>query len=292
MIELLSALRRRWPLTVVAAILVIAGAFGAWSRSSPTYSYSSTVLLLPPPITSHVPSGTVDYTGGNPLFYVGTLNQTRDILVGQLTSKDLQHKMDRSNPGVSFTAASDILNSSPVVVLTTKGYTDASARAAIQTLTGSVATVLSDLQAKLGVKDSAMITSQTLEIDQTSTMSNKPRIRSTILALGGLGLMCLVAIGLIDKALVSRRSRRPAPTGGSPETATAESSEGPQAAHVVEGREGASGPPAGAEAHLEPIPLNLRRAKGGEPPRSGDADAGDGVAEEPPTLRSRAAARR
>lgn len=257
MIELLAILRRRWPLTVIAMLLVAAATVGAWTKSSPTYTYTSTILLLPPDTTTSKPAdpGTVDFTKGNPLFYVAALNQTRDILIGQLTSKDTRESAAEKYPGVSYTAAGDVLGSSPVVVIATTGVSDATTRAAIHGISDSASAVLTSLQQRLGIKSDAMIRSQGLSTDQRPTVSNKSRIRRSVMVVGGVGGLAVTAIALLDVLLRGRRKRRNRSATAAEVAATRPADD------AAQGDEAAQRPAARRDPADGPIPLVRRNSE-------------------------------
>ena len=118
MSDITSAVRRRWVLAVVCLALILLATVAAVQRSGPTYQSHATVLLVPPHIPRSQPTSGPDYTQGNPLFYLGALEQTRDVLIGSLTSRRTQAEVVRRFPGSSYDVAPDLLNSAAVVELT------------------------------------------------------------------------------------------------------------------------------------------------------------------------------
>lgn len=206
--EILGAIRRRWILGALGLVVSIAAMVGAMSTVGPTYAYGGTILLLPPAISTHLPPGTVDYTRGNPLFYLGALSQSRDILISQLDSKQVQQEMGHRFPGVAYSASSDILNSGPVVVLTTSGSSSQLAKSAIDYLAQATPRTLATLQERLGINTDARIRSEALTTDDTPTVSHKAALRRAIFAGGAVAALCLLSIMLLDNLLLRRRSER------------------------------------------------------------------------------------
>src|SRR3954469_22555225 len=136
--DIVGALRRRWILGVICFILVAAAVVLNLQRSLPSYSYSSTSLLLPPKVSRVIDPSSPDFTHGNPLFFLSSLDQTRDILIGSMNSKDTREQFAKKFPGASYTVTPDVLGSGPVLVVTTKATTDAQSSAAIAGLTTTV----------------------------------------------------------------------------------------------------------------------------------------------------------
>jgi hypothetical protein len=214
--DIVGALRRRWILSLMCLAVVMAVSLLAAQRAAPTYKYSSTLLLLPPSVSRVVDPSVPDYTHGNPLFYLSSLDQTRDILIGSMTSSDTQRRVAEQFTGATFTAAPDILGSGPVIVVTVEASSDRVASDAITGLTKLVPIRLASLQAHLGVERSAAITARPLTTDREPTVSHKKQIRSVILTAGGLGLLCLFLIGFVDSLAEGRASRRDRPSQSRP----------------------------------------------------------------------------
>ncbi|WP_141014141.1 Wzz/FepE/Etk N-terminal domain-containing protein [Nocardioides sambongensis] len=199
--------RRRW-FALAAIVLTVAGAVALGLRASPSYSYSSTVLLLPPELSRVQEPDTVDYTKGNPLFYLGSLTQSRDILINGLSARDIQSDLAKAYPTTAFAIEPDILSSTPVVVITATSSSDAEASAAAAQLTAMVPTELAQLQAGLGVEEDAQITSHDVLEDTTPEVSHKGQIRQALVGGAGLALLLMLAIGAIDGLLRARAARR------------------------------------------------------------------------------------
>lgn len=217
--SILAALRRRKVLTVLGLLLTFAAAYLGASRTGSSYSYTSSSLLLPPAISAHVPLGTVDYTRGNPLFFLSNLNQSRDILIGALTAENRVAAVTRRFPGVQYTVEPDVLGSSPVVVITTTGTSESATLRATHYLNDQLPAVLTQLQVGLGIQRDALITVHSLTQDQAPSVSHKGQVRQGITAAGGMGLLTMFGIALIDGMAMSRRKepRQGPPPGPSQE---------------------------------------------------------------------------
>lgn len=205
--DLFDAVRRRWLVAVVGCLLVL-GAVGWVVRATPaTYTYTSSVILLPPEISRVVDPNEPDYTRSNPLFFLGTLGQARDILVGSLNSNDSAKEVERRYPGVKFTAKPDALSTGPIVVISVEGSSKQTANGALDSLTGGIDERLGQIQDELDIQPKAQISVHVLTRDSQPQVSHKDAIRSGIVVGGGLGLLLLFGIGVLD-ALKGRRSGR------------------------------------------------------------------------------------
>ena len=217
-----SVLRRRWVAAVVALLAVVAAAGVVVQRTPAVWSYSSTVLLLPPEVSRVANEDGPDYTRGNPLFYLGSVTETRDILVGVMMAKDAAEEVAEEFPGITYSATPDVLGSAPVVVLTVQGSDRVVAGEAVTAITDSVPRHLNEIQGGLEIKKGARITAYTLTRQASPTASHKDRIRAGVMVGGALGLLALFAIGAGDALLQSRRRTRP---GTSTEEVAVEESE-------------------------------------------------------------------
>lgn len=211
----IGVLWRRRVLTLLALVLAVGSGVAYAVHTGPSYSYSSTVLLLPPDTARKQAEGHVDYTAGNPLFYLGSLEQARDILVSSMSSNDTQEVLLRQFPGATFTVSGDALSSSPVVVVSTTSKDRTAAGGLVRAVTARVPGVLAGIQTQLRIDAGSRITSDVLVTDTRPAVSHKGQIRRAIMATGGLGLVLLFLIGALDAWLRGRGRREPvaAPTG-------------------------------------------------------------------------------
>lgn len=205
--DLFGALRRLWVLSVVVALLVVAAVVLVVRATPPTYEYTASVLLLPPEI-SRVSNEETDYTRANPLFYLGSLTQARDILIGEMSAKDVREQMEDDFPDTDYAVTPDVLSSGPVVVVKVESTDEDEGSRALDELTDSVPDRLQELQRGLGVKNDAMIQSHPLTRDTTPTVRQTTRLRQGIMAGGALTLVGLFLIGLVDALRRPRRGGR------------------------------------------------------------------------------------
>lgn len=257
--SLMAALWRRKLLTLLAALLAVGVGYGVAMQGGPTYSYSATTLLLPPGPARAVAPNAVDYTAGNPLFYLGNLGQARDILIGAMTSKDVEEEISDKYPGMTYSVGADVLNSAPVVILNATGPDEEASKALVADLVQQLPSVLASVQEGVGVDAAAQITSYPLTADADPEISHKAQLRSAIVAVGAAAVALAFLIGAIDglvrspaiDGLVrSRKTRRlgprqakarrePAVAAQTPETLEWPAAMGPQPAphphHATEG---------------------------------------------------------
>ena len=206
--DIFGALRRQWILALLCLVLALSATLLTVQRSKPTYSYSSTLLLLPPKVSRVTDPSTPDYTHGNPLFFLNSLDQTRDILIGSMTSGETQEEVADRFGAVTYTVTPDILGSGPVIVVTAEATSDAAAAAAREELVKLVPDRLTKLQSQVGVETSAMITATAITDDATPAISHKAQVRSAITTFGALVVLALFFIGIVDALRVARSNRR------------------------------------------------------------------------------------
>lgn len=202
---IVDVLRRRW-LAATVGLLLVAAAVGLAVRATPpTYSYSSSVLLLPPEVSRAIGSDRLDFTQGNPLFYLGSLGQAKDILIASLSSRQTSDAVLAEFPKVTYEAASDVFNTGPIIVITTDSSSEAEAEAALSLLTNQVDQNLVGLQEDLDIKPQALISSHVLTRDSTPEVSYTGSIRAGVVVGGGLMLVLLFLLSLLDSLLLRRK---------------------------------------------------------------------------------------
>jgi len=278
MSDITSAVRRRWVLALVCLALILAATVAAVQRSGPTYQSHATVLLVPPHISSSQPTSGPDYTQGNPLFYLGALEQTRDVLIGSLTSRRTQAELGSKFPGSTYGVAPDLLNSAAVLELTVGSNSAAETTALLEALTQEAPQSLALVQDGLRVPGNARITSQVLAKDASPTVSHKGQIRLGIEVAAALALLSLFLIAGIDSILRTRRRRHDDAVGDDPEGGEmVEPDEMSDEEHVSEVRPGVAEAPAAPSA-AEPTTPSVVRPD--EPDPAASPTAPEGPAEE------------
>lgn len=221
--EFWSALRRRWYLVLVAVLVAAGASVLAVYLVGPTYKAQSAVLMLPPGTT--VQQATPGSADGNPYLSLGSVSQARDVVVRALTASTTHEELCRttgsadyqtmlagmckSDPTVTYAATPDFTSSAPMVLITIEADTPRNAIVALQAVSDLVPGTLLRLQEDLNLRPRALITSTPVVMDETPKPAHKAQIRASIAAgAAALGLS-LLAIGLVDGLLLSRRPRSP-----------------------------------------------------------------------------------
>lgn len=282
--DLFGAIRRLWILSLLLAVLVGAAVFMVMRSTPPTYEYSASMLLLPPDIKRAELEGEQGYTRANPLFYLGSLTQTRDILIGAMSAKDVREAIEEKYPDTTYTTSDDALSSGPVLVLDVQSTDERQGSEALDSLAAAVPDELRKLQKGVGVKKDAMIQAHALTRDETPTVSQTARVRQGIMAGAALTVVGLFLIGLLDALRAQRRARaaRAAAAAGDTAPAAAEPAtddEEPQAAPAAAAH---ASPPEDESAADEPADVEPAYAeRAAEPGTAGRQapDAGQGSAD-------------
>ncbi|MFG2988607.1 hypothetical protein ACGFZK_04755 [Streptomyces sp. NPDC048257] len=201
--ELIRALRRRWYVLVVAAVLTAAGAVQVLH---PTQTYLSTaIVVLKPPVTDNQPNQLANLQP--PLAAVSyAAVQQLDSPAGtqELRAAGVHgtYRMIPRNSGTSVTPRYLI----PSLQIQAEQDDAAAADTAVRKIIEIYTKHLTDLQTQQGVPDSARM-SVTLLVPPTAAVQtgNKSRGLAGAALLGGLGA---VVAALWTDRLLTRRSRR------------------------------------------------------------------------------------
>lgn len=208
--EVLHALRRLWYLVLCGAILAGGGAYYAWAHTEPRYTSEASVLLLPPASTTA--RAAPDGSNGNPLLYLGGLNQARDVLISAMAGPSEQEKFDALFPGTSYGVAVDPLSSGPIVVVSTDSATAAGASRGIEHLLQELTARFDEVQKELSVPDQSVIHTTQLTPPTTPEADAKPQLRAAVLAGAGILVVALLLVAVIDGLIrYARRTRRSRP---------------------------------------------------------------------------------
>lgn len=200
--DFFAALRRRWILAVVAVIISALAGAGTVIAVGPKYEAAATVLLIPPRTTTVV--GESDYTQGNPLLYLGGLNQTRDVLALRLLDDTVQRAVQEKYPLSEIEVAPEKSSSGPVLHISSTATSPENALGATALVRDRAAETLSALQADLKITTSARVTLIPLTANTEADVVRKGQIRAGVLAAFGVLIVMLLAIGLTDGLLRSR----------------------------------------------------------------------------------------
>ncbi|MBK4348511.1 hypothetical protein [Lacisediminihabitans changchengi] len=198
--DLLRSLVRRWYLLVAGLIITGVAAVGLFSVLPVSYHSSASMVLLPPK--------TATGDDGNPFLQLGGLNQAVDVLTRTLTSDSESRRILKANPGATFTVAPDGTTSGPIFIATSTAPTAAKATAMTDTIVATVPVALAQIQDGLSVQPESQIDVLVISQDAKPTLDSKIRLQASagIIALGVA--LTVVATGLIDGLLRSRRRLR------------------------------------------------------------------------------------
>ncbi|MER6447572.1 hypothetical protein [Streptomyces venezuelae] len=201
--ELIRALRRRWYVLIVAAVLAAAGAVQVLH---PTQTYLSTaIVVLKPPVTDNQPNQLANLQP--PLAavsYAAVQQLASPEGAGELRAAGVRgtYRLIPRNSGTSVTPRFLIPSLQIQAEQAEPGAADAAVRKIIEIYTKH----LTDMQTQQGVPDSARM-SVTLLVPPTSAVQtgNKSRGLAGAALLGGVGG---VVAALWTDRLLTRRSRR------------------------------------------------------------------------------------
>lgn len=216
--DLWSALARRWYLLLLAIAVAIGGAVGVASVVGPTYETQAAVLILPPGSTGSGSSQTV----GNPFLSLAGVSQVRDVVIRTMMSKtfleqlcsssgdaayeQMTGQLCRQSPaGITFEATPDFTSGAPMILVTVSSESPTTGGTALVAITDRVPGILSELQADLGLRPKALISSTPVVMDLQPDVVHKQQIRAGLLAGVGLFGFCLLGIALLDGALHKKR---------------------------------------------------------------------------------------
>lgn len=216
------ALRRRWYLVLVAVVVAVGACYGVVTAVGPTYETKGAVLILPPGAMSSDPSSTV----GNPFLSLSGVSQARDVVIRTMMSKTFMEELCESSgdsehsamvqalcqpdPSLSFVATPDFTSSAPMIIITVEADSPANGGAALKAIAGRIPSILDDLQADLGLRKKALISSAPIVMDYQPDVVHKDQIRAGIVAgVGALGVGLLI-VGLADGLVLRRRKARSA----------------------------------------------------------------------------------
>ncbi len=198
--DVMSALLRRWYLTLVAVVLAVASVAFVISEVGPTFQTKGSVFLVPPvdPENPHA----------NRLLGLGGLGQARDVLVRALDSDTLHADLTRRYPGTEYEVTADFTTSAPVVLFTVEATTPESATALRQELVNRVAPTLESIQDELNIRPASRLVAVTINAGDEPQTLQKQRIRIVLAVLAGVVAVSLTFLILVDRLLLRRRRRR------------------------------------------------------------------------------------
>lgn len=218
--ELWAALRRRWYLVIVVLLLSVGGGFGVAKMVGPTYETQGAVLVLPPGSSGNGSAQTV----GNPFLSLAGVSQVRDVVIRTMMSKTFHEELcsttgdaeyeqmtsqmcQQSPAGITFEATPDFTSGAPLILVTVDSKSPTTGAVALKAVVDRVPGILSELQADLGLRPKALVTSTEVVMDFQPDVVHKKQIRAALLAGAGILGLGLLAVGLLDSMLIRRHTR-------------------------------------------------------------------------------------
>ncbi|MGO4957026.1 hypothetical protein ACTQ49_07100 [Luteococcus sp. Sow4_B9] len=203
-----STLARWWYLSLATLLLAIGAGFGLYKSTGPSYTAESTVLLLPPKaVLLDAQRDKTNYAPDNPLLYLSSLTDARDVLIRNLDGADAAKELDTKAPGADLTVKGDITSGSPLILVTSDAATEEAALKGTKAVNEMVPAILAKMQDDIDIKPLQRINSITVTSDSEATPDNKNQIVMAIAGFGGTLALGLAAIALLDQAR-TRRQRK------------------------------------------------------------------------------------
>ncbi|MEL4357766.1 MULTISPECIES: hypothetical protein [unclassified Luteococcus] len=200
-----TTLARWWYLALATLLLAIAAGVGMYKQVGPSYTANSSVLLLPPKaVLLDAQQDRRNYAPNNPLLYLASLGDARDVLVRHLSSTEVSKQLEAKAPGAKITVEGDATSGSPLILVESQGASAADALAGMKALDAMVPGTLKTLQDEMKIADLQRITSLNVTEDTEPEKDVKTQLLATVAGATVVGMLGLSLIALLDQ----RRTRR------------------------------------------------------------------------------------
>jgi len=201
---LTRTLLRRWPYTLLLALVCGVVCFGVAKVVPPSYSATASVVIIPPPATTD--------PNGNRYLLLSGINPARDILMRSITSDQTKQAIVEGTDGGEYTVEADFTTSAPLIMVTTEAPTAKGAATLLSRVLDRLPTTLDAMQDQLKVERGARLTVQELSRSADVERVGKSQMRA-VLAAGGLtAILGVLLIGVIDGLILRRNpSHKPPP---------------------------------------------------------------------------------
>lgn len=200
-----TTLARWWYLALATLLLAIGAGLGMYKATGPTYTANSTVLLLPPQaVLIEAQADKKNYAPNNPLLYLSSLTDARDVLVRHLSSTDVTDELAKKAPDATLTVTGDLTSGSPLILVKSEGPTEKAALDGMKAVDDMVPGTLKSLQDEMKIADLQRINSLEVTEDTKATPESKKQIMSGAVGFAGVTLLGLATIAVLDQ----RRNRR------------------------------------------------------------------------------------
>lgn len=214
--DLFGALRRWWYLAVVVLLLAVGAGVGLSKVRGPSYVAVTSMVLVPPQSTVSGAATASAYAPSNPLLYLGSLSQSRDIILEALNSSEVADRLADRFPTADMAATPAVASSGPIVVLTVTARSSDEALAAMTYAGQQVPVVLDEIQNRLKVDAKSRVTAFALTADTKAAASHKSQLQLSILGGVGVAVVGLFLIAVWDHLIRTRSRNRTAAEPGSP----------------------------------------------------------------------------
>jgi len=204
--DVLSALIRRWYLTLAGLVATVGLIFLIPVVVPVTYEAKALMVLLPP--------RNLENTGGNPYLALGGLDSVVGVVSRSLVTQDSVAKVHAVSPGVTYDVGPDDTISGPVMMVVVAADTERGAIDAVDSIVKLAPTKVAQLQRTSSVQKSSYITVDLVTQDTEATALRKSQIRAIVAGVvGGLGAT-VVMVAWLDGVLRRRKERRGSAPGG------------------------------------------------------------------------------
>lgn len=195
-----QVLRRRWPI-VTAGLIATVGLLFATTRLVPAETtITSTVLLLPPSVTSSESN-----QRSNPYLELGGLAPPTEVLARAINDPAVQERVLPPGSSTAYVAQKDPTTSAPVLLITVEDRSLSQARRVRDVLLDQVPVVLADLQTTVGVPRTSQLTASVVAAEGLPEQNHKTMIRA-LLVVAGMSLGVTIALaGAVDSLLTRRK---------------------------------------------------------------------------------------
>ena len=137
-----STLARWWYLTLATLLLATFAGVSLYRNTGPSYEADSTVLLLPPEaVLIQAREDERNYAPNNPLLYLSSLTDARDVLVRHLSSKDVTDALEKKAPNATISVEGDVTSGSPLILVKSEAPTETEALAGMKAVNESERTI-------------------------------------------------------------------------------------------------------------------------------------------------------
>jgi len=207
-LRVLPIVRRRWIWLVLALILAGVGGAGGFLVTSPTYSSSAQLLLLP----------SVDSLKGNAppnpfLALSQSLQETAAVVSTRVTSAQTVAVLASTGRIATYTVAPDLTINAPVVKIQATDASAAVAQSTMQRVVDRFSSELDTMQQQAGAPARSRIQVTAIAQSPVADKVLKTMIRNAIV-LGMLGLLAgLVPVLVLERRALQRAARKQSEVG-------------------------------------------------------------------------------